>query len=221
MRIALIHALTESIAPIHKAFQRHWPEAKPFDLLDNALSADLAEAGAMTPAIRNRFLTLGDYAASQEGAGGKTAAILFTCSAFGPAIDDVKTAQRIPVLKPNEAAFEQAMTMGRHIGLLVTFEPSLRSLEKELVEMAESRKIEIVVTPRLVEHALDALKADDHETHDHLIAKAARDLPHQDVILFGQFSMAQAATAAQQVCVTPLVTTPDAAVLALRKSLDR
>src|SRR5690349_5377957 len=112
MRIALIHALADSVAPIHAAFGKHWPEAIHFDLLDTALSADLADAGHLTPAIRQRFDTLGRYAAGTEGLGGRTRAILFTCSAFGPAIEAVKAALPIPVLKPNEAAFAASLRQG-------------------------------------------------------------------------------------------------------------
>jgi hypothetical protein len=56
------------------------------NLLDDSLSADLQREGRLTPSMTGRFLALGDYAAT-NGADG----ILFTCSAFGPCIEDVKT----------------------------------------------------------------------------------------------------------------------------------
>ncbi len=108
-RIALIHALAESVAPIRAAFATHWPGAACFDLLDTSLSADLAAAGRLEAEMIARFRTLARYAAGTSGAGGQTAAILFTCSAFGPAIEAVKAGLSIPVMRPNEAAFEQAL----------------------------------------------------------------------------------------------------------------
>ena len=74
-RIALIHALKHSIAPIEAAFATAWPEARLMNLLDDSLSADLARDGALTDAMTQRFLALGDYAAA-TGADG----ILFTLS---------------------------------------------------------------------------------------------------------------------------------------------
>ena len=106
-RIALIHALEESVGPAREAFARHWPEAFAFDLLDTSLAIDRAEAGRLNDDMMARFLSLANYAAAHAGKGGRTAGILFTCSAFGPAIDAVKARAGIPVLRPNEAAFSR------------------------------------------------------------------------------------------------------------------
>src|ERR1700759_1629271 len=117
MRIALVHALKHSITPIEMAFARLWPEAGLMNLLDDSLSADGAGAGALTEAMTQRFLRVGEYAA-----GSGADAILFTCSAFGSCIEAVAGAQApMPVLKPNEAMIEQAVSQGHRIGLLSTF----------------------------------------------------------------------------------------------------
>ncbi|MBN8897019.1 MAG: arylsulfatase, partial [Rhodospirillales bacterium] len=130
MRIALIHALKHSVAPIEAAFARLWPEARLMNLLDDSLSADLARDGALTQAMTERFLTLARYARG-TGADG----ILFTCSAFGPCIDAcAKALAPIPVLKPNEAMIEEAVALaGPHgrIGLMATFAPTLASMPPE------------------------------------------------------------------------------------------
>src|SRR3954451_12992860 len=126
-RIALIHALKHSIAPIEAAFAKAWPEARLMNLLDDSLSSDLARDGKLNDAMTERFLSLGRYAA---GTGAD--AILFTCSAFGPCIEAVARAQApMPVLKPNEAMVEQAAARARRIGLLATFAPTLASMPPE------------------------------------------------------------------------------------------
>ena len=61
-RIALIHALRDSMVPIWDAFEAGWPEAETFNLLDDSLSADLAKEGSLTQGIVDRFVTLGRYA---------------------------------------------------------------------------------------------------------------------------------------------------------------
>src|SRR5580704_15524249 len=84
MRIALIHALAHSLAPIEASFARLWPEPTLMNLLDDSLSADLARDGKLTEPMTERFLSLGRYV-SATGAN----AVLFTCSAFGPCIEAV------------------------------------------------------------------------------------------------------------------------------------
>ena len=167
-----------------------------------------------------RFQTLGRYAAI-AGPGGRAAdGILFTCSAFGPAIDAVKQELRIPVLKPNEAAFARALKTGRHIGLLVTFPPSLPSLSAELRAMAAERNIPLELETRVIPEALAALHQGRPEEHDDLIARAAAELGPVDAVVIGQFSMARSAEAVRVRAGVPVITTPDSAVLELRRLLE-
>jgi Asp/Glu/hydantoin racemase len=208
MRIALIHALKHSIAPIEAAFAQLWPDAKLMNLLDDSLSADLARDGALDDAMTERFLALGDYAAA-TGAN----AILFTCSAFGPCIEAVATAHApMPVLRPNEAMIEQAVSIGKRIGLLSTFPPTLASMPPEFPASVE-------VVPKLAEGALAALDRGDRATHDRLIVEASRDLRDCDVIALAQFSIAATAPMVAEATGKPVVTTPDSAVQKLMKLL--
>ncbi|MDH4412312.1 MAG: aspartate/glutamate racemase family protein [Rhizobium sp.] len=215
-RIALIHALTESVLPAHQAFRSLWPEAYVFDLLDTSLSADLAAGQRLEDGIADRIRKLADYAAASKGEAGETQALLFTCSAFGPAIDAVKNQIPIPVLRPNEAAFEQALDLGSRIGLAVTFGPSFSSLRDELLGMASERGQAIEVVPVLVEGALAALKAGNGSEHDRLAAEACRRLPALDALVLGQFSLARAADAVRDRIEAPVLTTPSSAVAALK-----
>ncbi|MBY5989095.1 aspartate/glutamate racemase family protein [Roseovarius atlanticus] len=220
-RIALIHALEESVAPIRAAFQSHWPEAYAFDLLDTSLAVDRAHAGSLDAAMMKRFASLTEYAMSADGLAGRAEGILFTCSAFGPAIDAVKARFHIPILRPNEAAFEQAIKLGRSIGLAVTFGPSEASLRTELEHMAAARGHKIEVRSVFVEDALDALKSGDGYGHDVRVAEAVRQFDDVDVVVLGQFSMARAAEKARDVVSAPVLTTPEASVRAIRSRLTQ
>src|SRR3954464_13800670 len=138
-RIALIHATALAVGPIQAAFARHWPQARRMNLLDDSLSVDRAEAGTLTEAMTQRFVDLASYA-QRPGCGG----ILFTCSAFGPAIETAARATGLPTLKPNEAMFEQALATAPRggtlrLGLLATFQASIASMAQELEAMARQR----------------------------------------------------------------------------------
>jgi Asp/Glu/hydantoin racemase len=208
MRIALVHALKHSIAPIEAAFASHWPDARLMNLLDDSLSADVARDGRITDAMTGRFLRLGRYAA---GAGAD--AILFTCSAFGICIEAVAREQApMPVLKPNEAMIEQAVGQGRRIGLLSTFPPTLVSMPREF-----PRSVEIV--PKLAAGAMAALDRGDRAEHDRLVGEASRELRDCDLIALAQYSMAPAAALVAELSGRPVVTTPESAVLKLKRAL--
>ena len=208
MRIAIIHALRHSPPPIEAAFAAAWPEARLMNLLDDSLSADLAREGTLTPAMTERFLTLARYAAGTGAQG-----ILFSCSAFGPCIEAcARDLTPLPVLKPNEAAIEEAVKIGRKIGLLATFPGTLSSMPPEFPPGVE-------VVPCLAPGALAALDAGDVATHDRLAAEAAVALRDCDVVLLGQFSLARAASLVAAATGKPVVTTPGSAVAKLKRLL--
>ena len=216
----MIHALEESVEPARAAFRSGWPEAETFDLLDTSLAADLAHAGQLDAQMMERFHTLADYAHGTVGRGGKTAAILFTCSAFGPAIEAVKARLPIPVLRPNEAAFEQAVAHANRIGLVVTFGPSLEALIAELHAVAQSQAKPVRISAAIAEGALAALKRGEGEEHDRRALAAARTLDHVDLLVLGQFSLARAQHTIAAALDKPVLTTPGTAVAALRGLLS-
>ncbi len=164
-----------------------------------------------------RFRTLADHAATNAGKGGRTAGILFSCSAFGPAIDAVKARVTIPVLRPNEAAFEAALSMGDKLGLVVSFAPSRASLEEELRAMANERHRDVTIRTAVAAGALEALKAGDADRHDLLVADAAARLVGDvDAIVLGQFSLARAHDRVALHTGMPVITTPRSAVEGFR-----
>ena len=77
----------------------------------------------------------------------------------------------------------------------------------------------IQIVPKLAEGALAALDRGDRATHDRLIVEASKDLRDCDVIALAQFSMAPAAALVAEATGRPVVTTPDSAVLKLKKML--
>lgn len=213
-RIALIHATPVAIDPICNTFRRLWPQARVTNLLDDSLAADLAAAGKLEQSMIDRFCVLAKYVEA-----GGADAILFTCSAFGPAIEVARGAVRIPVLKPNEAMMEEAIATGPRIALLATFEPSLPSMRAELEQLASARKADIKITARAVPAALTALQGGDDAGHDKQIAAAAEEFGDCDALLLCQFSMASAAERIPARRGRSVFTSPYSAVARLKQLL--
>ena len=204
-----------AVDPVSHVFKEQWPQARVTHLLDDALPADLTAAGGITPPIIERFVALARYC---EASGAN--AILFTCSAFGSAIDAAKQAVRVPVLKPNEAMLDEALLAGADLALIATFEPSIPSLRKELEELAASRGMQLRLKTRTVPAAIAALQKGQGAEHDRLIAAAARELGPCDALVLGQFSMARAAA---RIAMTPgckVLTSPHSAVSRLKQMFN-
>lgn len=214
-RIFLIHATPVAIAPINETFARLWPEAELCNLLEDSLSRDLRSAGQLTDDLKRRFCALAGYA---RDAGAH--AVLFTCSAFGEAIELSRRELDIPVLKPNEAMIEEALGQGRTIGILATFEPSIGSMSEEFAKAAEARGVQVRLVSAACPQALEALHQGDAAGHDRLIADLAGQIEACDVLCFAQFSMTSAAEGARYASGRPVLTTPDSAVLMLRRLLE-
>jgi hypothetical protein len=217
-RIALIHALAHSVDPINQAFEASWPEATRMNLLDDSLSADLAQNGqGLDGVMTQRFIDLTDYAVNTGAEG-----VLFTCSAFGPCIEAAAARHpRVPILKPNEAMIEEAnawrMASSKAdptIGLIASFAPTLVSMPPEFGDGC-------ALDTQLVEDAMTALNAGDGATHDALVLAAARTLAERGcgLIALAQFSMARAAPLVRSRLGLPVLTTPDTAIAKLKRLL--
>jgi len=212
-RIALIHALAHSVAPINDAMARSWPQAERVNLLDDSLSVDLAR-GRGGSTMQARFVSLAAYAI-----GSGADAILFTCSAFGTCIEAVQRRwPDVPVLKPNEAMIDEAVALqrarGGSVGLVASFGPTLQSMAPEFPSHVPLRTA-------LAEGALDALDRGDLQVHDQAALRAAETLAADGctVIALAQFSLARAQTIVQAIGL-PVLTTPGSAVRALRQRIE-
>jgi aspartate/glutamate racemase len=213
-RIALIHATPVAVDPIRAAFAAGWPEAELAGILDDSLAVDRARDADITPSMFERFRVLARYAADSGAA-----AILFTCSAFGPAIQRAAQGLAIPVLKPNEAMFEAALARGGHLGMLATFPPSVATMEAEFAEAAALAHPRPRLTTIAVEAAGIALRQGDVETHNRLLAERATALSACDAVMLAHFSTSRAAAAVSRVLRAPVLTAPDAAVAKLKRIL--
>ena len=219
VRVALIHATALAVTPIQQAFARHWPQANCMNVLDDSLSRDRAQDGELTPAMVQRFIDLAQYV-QRAGCQG----ILFTCSAFGPAIEAAGRATGLPTLKPNEAMFEQALALPAptgvlRLGLVATFEASIPSMSEGFEALAAQRGVKVVLHSVFVPQAMADLAAGQADLHHERIAKALSELPECDGIMLAQFSMAAAHPVCQQHASVPVLSSPDCAVTALQQAM--
>ncbi|WP_158781406.1 aspartate/glutamate racemase family protein [Pantoea sp. BAV 3049] len=213
-RIVLLHATPVAMTPIHTAFNEVWPEAETINLLDDGLSIDRAREPELSSAMIDRFVRFGHYAYDMQAQG-----ILITCSAFGPAIDRLAKEVPVPVLKPNEAMFFDALAQGKNIGMLATFGPAVETMTEEFNEYVAKSGSSARLNTLLVDDAIGLLKKGDAESHNRLVAARAKELAQCDVIMLAHFSTSRAATSVRAQVDIPVLTAPHAAVKRMRASV--
>ncbi|MBY0438694.1 MAG: aspartate/glutamate racemase family protein [Burkholderiales bacterium] len=214
-RIGLIHATPLAVAPINDALRAGMPGALAMNVLDDSLAFDRAAPGGMQVDFAPRFRALADYCVAQRVDG-----IIYTCSAFGEAIDAVRREASLPMLKPNEAMVEEAVAADMPIVVLATFAPSIPSMEVDFREAIGpgGRMPELIGV-----HVPDAqrlLGEGDGATHDRLVAEAAARYKGRGRLLLCQFSMARAAAAVEAATGEKPLTSPESAVTKMRRALQ-
>ncbi|HBM3060184.1 TPA: arylsulfatase [Klebsiella oxytoca] len=213
-RIVLIHATPLAIAPINEAFSTQWPEMQINNLLDDALSIDRAKAPELTQQLNSRINALVDYAVSIDAT-----AVLFTCSAFGSAINSSAAKHTLPILKPNEAMFEAALKLGGNIVMLATFAPAVAGMEEEFYEMAKTYSSNAKLISYVVSGAREALNAGNTKEHNMLIVAAAQQHKNADAIILAHFSMEIAYSQVSASVKCKVLSSPQTAVEKLKRVL--
>lgn len=211
-RIALIHATAVAVDPITSACATLWPNAEVVNILEDSLSVDRAKSAELSTEMMGRISSLGHYALN-IGCDG----VLFTCSAFGPAIEAFALEAAVPVLKPNEAMFEAALATGNRTGMIYTFAASRASMEQEFLETAQSSNPAATIKSIMAPGAMDALRDGDADTHNVLVADAVDKLGDVDAIILAQFSTSRAAHAVRAKTDVPVLTSPEAAVQKMKR----
>jgi len=184
-----------------------------FHMVDEAMLRDRIAGAPLSRAMR-RVATYAHFA-QESGA----QAMLVTCSSIGEAAEFARSAVDIPVYRVDEPMAEQAVKVGRRIGVLATLrstvEPTTRLIERKAVAVGASRDVVTVVCPG----AFDALQQGRRDEHDLVVCEQALQLSQTtDVIVLAQASMARALAALtpQQIRV-PILSSPRSAVQQLRE----
>ncbi|MBW5426092.1 hypothetical protein GKQ77_31805 [Streptomyces sp. BG9H] len=195
-RIALISATPAAVGPAVDGLADAFPEAEPWNLLDDALLTDAAAQGGLTPALTDRMRRLITHAV-EGGARG----VLLTCSLFGP-VAAARTDAHVPVLAADSAAFAAALAGGHHrVLVLATFPAALDDC---------------------LERFRDAARAAHSPTEavGRVIAPGERPDPAgADAVLLAQYSLAPRADELSAALGLPVHAGPLAAARALRAAV--
>lgn len=212
--IALVSATPVAIPPATAALAEHLAEARVWNLLDDRLLRDAADAGGLTPALEDRMRRLIEHAAL-GGADG----ILLTCSLYGRLAHEARAP--IPVLAPDDAVFAEALD-GRHASVLVvaSLASALEDSIERLEQAAADRGRSVRIRGALAADALDAAATDDVESLVDALERACRPFVDEaDAVLLAQFSLAPAKEKLSRALGVTVLSGPASAAVKLRELL--
>jgi Asp/Glu/hydantoin racemase len=185
--LALVHTSSTLVPVFAQLCKVKLPNVDTFNIVDDSLVRAIGLRGSLTADIARR---VAGYISSAEAGGADY--VLVTCSSIGPAVEATAQFTGVPVLRVDQPMADQAVQMGRRIGVIATLPTTLNPTSDLVRRRAKAAGKEIELVAKLCEGAFEALMSGDTATHDAKVLAALRELAaHVDVILLAQASMAR------------------------------
>ena len=202
------------VEPLTKIFQEYLPEVNVNHIADSSLIKEVIANNQVTNAVRRRLLSY------YNGAADAGADVVFnTCSSVGDIADYGNLYARIPVFRIDQPMAAEAVGNYDRIGVIstlpTTLDPTCRLLRNE----AKKAGREVTLVEGLADGAFAAGQSGDGETHDRLIAEAARIASQVDMFVLAQGSMARMEQRLSELTGKPVLSSPVLGVKGLRKFL--
>lgn len=162
-RIAFIHTAA-SLVPVFKDLSRKYLQEKPvrnFNIVDESLLQNTIDNNELSPLTCRRVI---NYIASAEEAGADF--IMVTCSSIGPAVDMATALSHVPVMRVDRPMADEAVRLGRKIGIIATLATTLGPTRDLVRRRAEAANKTVKLNANLCDGAFAALMAGSTEKHD-------------------------------------------------------
>lgn len=209
--LAYIHTVP-SLVPLFDELSKELlpEEAEVFHIADEVLLKVVISQGGLSPFIYRR---VAEHVAAAEVAGASV--VQLTCSSISPCVEVVRWLASVPVLKVDEPMVDEAIAMGRRIGIVATAATTLGPTADLVRTRATVAGKDVQIESVLCHGAYEALLAGEMGTHDRIVRDCLQGLLlRSDVVILAQASMARvvAGISAHEQKV-PILTSPRSAVL--------
>lgn len=214
-KVVFFHTTPATPEPMKEAFLKRFPEDQLITVLDDGILPEvLRNNDTPTRGITKRLIQYGSMA-QEQGA----AAFVCMCTTLGMAVRDAQKALDIPMLTIDRAMLREAVTIGKRIGMLITFPPTQKTSRETCLAFAKDMGRDVNVDVIIVENAREALNKGDKELHDALIVKKAHEIAGEyDVLVFAQVTMVDAAERCTDIKI-PVLTSIESGMKQLDKYL--
>jgi len=214
MRVAMIHAIADSIPPVRLAFSEEFPEAEVINVLDEGLLFDFD--GQITPKLRRRMSNLIGYCQDN-----KADAIGLACSVYAPVVDSAKYLVDVPLVSSYGPVMADAVAAGPRIGLIASVPATIRDAEHYLRLAAEEAGKEVEPHLCLAEDLINVMRIEGQSGLERRLEEEVLTLAlDADVVLLSQFSFAAALAHLKTVSPVPVLSAPHSSARAIKRLLS-
>lgn len=215
-KLTLIHTSAVLVPLFTELGDRLLPGVEITQVTDDTLIKQAIAHGSLCPAIVTR---LQEHISQAQQSGAE--AIMVTCSSMGPAIESSQAIARVPLIRVDQAMAEQAVALGRRIGVIATVSTTLGPTAALIERCAQVADRQIEVTMCLCDGALEKLLAGQVEEHDRMVQEQLGRLMEQvDVIVLAQASMSRVSDQLDHSSFSvPILSSPNLAFQKLAKEL--
>ncbi len=188
-KIGFVHTSATLVPGFQQLFKEQFKnsEVSYFNMVDDSLIKEVIQEDGLTPAISRRVV---NQVAAAQAAGADL--IMVTCSSIGPAVELAAGLMDVPVLRVDQPMVDEAIKMGKRIGVIATLTTTLGPTSDLLKRRSIQLGKEIEIKNRLCKGAFEHLMSGNQEAHDKAVRNALMELQEGvDVIILAQASMAR------------------------------
>lgn len=185
--LGIIHASIITTQAMKPYIEKIIPEVKIMHVVDDTIQRDNIAAGVgVIPKVN--YYKFAQYAHNLEEA--KVDLILLACSTFNYAAELARPMINTPIAQIDRPMMEQAVQIGKRIGMLATLETTVPSSERLLKIAAAEAGKEIEINTVLCSEAFKEYEKGNIEKHNEILLDSIDKLSKSvDVIVMAQLSM--------------------------------
>ena len=216
MRIGLIHATINAVAPVMECAQKIYPDMTILNFVNENLLDHANKVGGVDTFGEGQFKQLFDAALQAELDG-----IIIACTLYSSCAKKLGDQCSIPVIGIDEPMIRTCVEEGSHVGIVATTAASGPSAERKIMAYAAAAGKKVEVSQEIVTKAMDALKAGNVEDHNRLVAAAVHRLQEKgcDLAILAQITMACAMEKSLEAGI-PVLSSPDTGLELIHRRVE-
>ena len=118
--------------------------------------------------------------------------ILLSCTIFSPFIDRLKQSTKLPLVAADIGVFEKAAQLYQKIGAVVSFEPTIKSVNWVIDRCRQNIRPDYDVEIGFAKGAFEAAAEGNEAEHNRIIFETANQMKDKEAIVLSQMSQVRA-----------------------------